>query len=57
MLSRQLDQRNLGVADFRLESAIVTVLQRLALRKLFQEVDIQTQPTEEASAARESSLS
>ncbi len=50
---KQLDQRNLGVADFRLESAIVTVLQRLALRKLFQEVDIQTQPTEEASAARE----
>ena len=34
---KQLDQRNLGVADFRLESAIVTVLQRLALRKLFQE--------------------
>lgn len=50
---KQLDQRNIGVVDFRLESATVTVQQRLALRKLFQEAGVQTAPNEEANAARE----
>ena len=49
---RQLDQRNIGVADFRLESATVSVEQRLALRKLFQESGVQVTPNEEATAAR-----
>jgi hypothetical protein len=52
LTQKQLDQRNLGVADFRLESATVTVQQRLALRKLFQEAGVQTPPNEEANAAR-----
>lgn len=50
---KQLDQGNIGVVDFRLESAMVTVQQRLALRKLFQEVGIQAVPNEEANAAPE----
>lgn len=52
LTQKQLDQKNLGVADFRLESATVTVQQRLALRKLFQEAGIQAVPNEEANAAR-----
>jgi hypothetical protein len=52
LTQRQLDQRNVGVVDFRLESATVTVQQRLALRKLFQETGIQAVPNEEANAAR-----
>lgn len=50
---KQLDQRNIGVVDFRLESATVTVQQRLALRKLFQEVGVQAVPNEEADTAPE----
>ena len=53
LLQKQLDQRIVGVADFRLESVTVTVQQRLAIRKLFQEAGIQFTPNEEASAARD----
>ena len=52
LTQKQLDQKNLGVADFRLESTTVTVRQRLALRKLFQEAGIQVAPNEEANASR-----
>ena len=52
LTQKQLDQKNLGVADFRLESATVTVQQRLALRKLFQEAGVPAAPNEEANAAR-----
>lgn len=52
LTQKQLDQKNIGVADFRLESATVTVQQRLALRKLFQEAGVKVEPNEEASAAR-----
>ena len=40
LTQRQLDQRIVGVADFKLESATVTVQQRLALRRLFQEAGV-----------------
>jgi len=50
---KQLDQGNIGVVDFRLESTTVTVQQRLELRKLFQEAGVQTIPNEEANAARD----
>jgi len=52
LTQKQLDQRNLGVADFRLESTTVSVQQRLALRKLFQETGVQAAPNEEPNAAR-----
>jgi hypothetical protein len=51
--TKLLDQKNLGVADFRIESATVTVQQRLALRRLFQEAAVPVVPNEEASAARD----
>jgi hypothetical protein len=52
LTQKQLDQRIVGVADFRLESHPPTVEQRLALRRLFQEAGIQTVPNEEVNAAR-----
>lgn len=52
LTQKHLDQRNVGVVDFRLESATVTVQQRLLLRKLFQEAGIQAVANEEANAAR-----
>ncbi|NLG84492.1 MAG: BREX system P-loop protein BrxC [Firmicutes bacterium] len=48
---KQLDQRNIGVVNFRLESLTITVQQRLELRKLFQEAGVQFNPNEEAEAA------
>jgi hypothetical protein len=53
LTQKQLDQGKIGVTDFRLESATVTVQQRLELRKLFQQAGVQVTPNEEASAARE----
>lgn len=52
LTQRQLDQKNLGLADFRLESATVTVQERLALRRLFQDAGIPYSENDEASAAR-----
>jgi hypothetical protein len=49
---KQLDHTKIGVADFRLESATITVSQRLELRKLFQEAGVQARSNEEASAAQ-----
>ena len=53
LTQKELDHRNIGVTDFRLESATITTEQRLELRKLFQEAGIQARPNEEASAARD----
>lgn len=50
---KQLNHSKIGVVDFRLESAMVPVQKRQELRKLFQEADVQAQPTEEANAAPE----
>ncbi|MBK7780587.1 MAG: BREX system P-loop protein BrxC [Ardenticatenia bacterium] len=52
LTAKQLDHGSLGVVDFRLESATVTVTQRMALRKLFQEAGLPVAPNEEAIAAR-----
>lgn len=50
---KHLDQKNLGVADFRRESATVTTPQKIALRRLFQEAGIQTAADSEGIAARD----
>lgn len=48
---KQLDQKNLAQADFRPESATVTLPQRMQLRKLFQDLGVPCSPNEEAAAA------
>ncbi len=50
---KQLDQKNLGVADVRRESATVTTPQKIALRRLFQEAGIQAGTDDEVIAARD----
>ncbi len=50
---KHLDQKNLGVADFRRESATVTAPQKIALRRLFQEAGIQAAADDEVAAARD----
>lgn len=49
---KQLDHANIGVVDFRLESATVTVSQRIELRKLFTTCGISTSPNEEGASSR-----
>ena len=51
MQPRGLDQAKVPTADFRVESATVDIRQRLRLRKLFQDADIDCKPNEEAVAA------
>ena len=51
MQPRGLDQAKVPTADFRVESATVDIRQRLGLRKLFQDADIDCKPNEEAVAA------
>ena len=51
MQPRGLDQTKVPTADFRVESATVDTRQRLKLRKLFQDADIDCKPNEEAVAA------
>lgn len=50
--AKQLDQRNIGITDFKPELTTVTLEQRLELRKLFQLLGVKTKPHEEASSAR-----
>jgi hypothetical protein len=52
LTQKQLDQKNVGVVDFRLESQPPSVQQRLVLRGLFQEAGVQAVSNEEANAAR-----
>ena len=51
MQPRGLDQAKVPTADFRVESATVDIRQRLRLRKLFQDAEIDCKPNEEAVAA------
>lgn len=46
-----LDQAKVPSADFRVESATIDTRQRLKLRKLFQDADIDCKPNEESAAA------
>lgn len=47
----ELDQKTIGDTKFRAESVILTVAQRIELRKLFLKLDVRCTPNEEASTA------
>ena len=52
LTQKQLDQSKIGVVNFRLETTTVTVQQRMAVRKLFQDAGIAVKPNEEGKSAQ-----
>ena len=52
LIAPRLDQAKVPSADFRVESATIDTRQRLKLRKLFQDAEIDCKPNEETAAAR-----
>lgn len=49
---RTLDQKKIGTADFRSETLVISMAQRLKVRKLFTEAGVQWRSDEEPRAAR-----
>lgn len=50
--ARNLDQGKIGAADLRAETLVLTIQQRLEVRKLFTEFDVQWRSDEDPQAAR-----
>ena len=48
-----LDQRKISQVDFRVEHPVLTVQQKVRIRKLYQDAGIQFQPGDEANAAQQ----
>lgn len=48
----QLDRRQVGQTEFRVEAIVINVTQKIALRKLFQNISIACQPNEETEQVR-----
>ena len=49
---KQLDRRQVGQTEFRVEAITISVPQKIALRKLFQSIGVACQPNEESEKAR-----
>jgi hypothetical protein len=49
---KQLDRRQLGQTEFRVEAVVISAVQKIALRKLFQGLGMTCQPNEEADKVR-----
>ena len=47
----QLDQAKISQTDFRAETSTIATIQRMVLRKLFQEANVDCKPNEEAASA------
>ncbi len=48
--AKEVDQKNITITEFRCETVTIPASQRIAVRKLLQEMDIPVKPSEEVSA-------